>query len=253
MGKPERLRFSGDLRIVKDYDQLSDLTANLVAAIIRRTPTAVVGLPTGRTPLGFYKRLAALRRRGLDTSRLTAVCLDEYLGVGPGDPISLFGWLRRVALEPLGIPTAHILRLPSDEAEPQLACERFNTLLDRLGGFNIVVLGLGWNGHVAFNEPGSPRTAPARIVALQPGTIERNLAYWRGRRSLPGYGMTMGLRNILRAKRILLLVSGARKAQILAATLRGPITPTIPASQLRLGRLTVIADQSAARLLTRDG
>ncbi len=252
MGKRKRLSVTSGLRIVKDYDRLSHLTANLVAAIIRDTPTAVVGLPTGRTPLGFYKRLGALRRRGLDTSRLTAVCLDEYLGVSPDDPISLFGWLRRVALEPLGIPAARTLRLPSDAADPQAACGRFNRLLDRHGGFDLVVLGLGWNGHVAFNEPGSPRSASTRIVALQPGTMERNLAYWRGRRSLPGYGMTVGLRSILRARRILLLVSGARKAQILAATMCGPITSAIPASQLRLGRLTVIADQAAAKLLARN-
>ncbi len=251
MVKRQRLGDISDLRIVKDYDRLSDLAANLVAAIIRRSPRAVVGFPTGRSPLGFYKRLAALHRQGLATSRLTAVSLDEYLGVSPDDSISLFGWLRRVALEPLGIPAARALRLPSDAADPQAACKRFTRLLARHGGFDLVVLGLGWNGHVAFNEPGSLRSTSTHIVALQPGTVERNRAYWRDRRRLPRYAMTVGLRSILRAKRIFLLVSGARKAQILAATLRGPITSAIPASQLRLGRLTVIADQAAAKLLTR--
>jgi len=238
-------------KIVENYSRLSDLAAAIVAGTIKLTPEAVIGLPTGRTPLGFYQRLSALRKQGLDMSHLTAVCLDDYLGVGPDDPISLFGWLHRVALEPLGIPAAHILRLPSDDPEPQVACERFTKLLDRHGGFDVVVLGLGWNGHVAFNEPGSPRNASARIVALHPGTVKRNLAYWRGRRTLPGYGVTVGFRSILRAKRILLLVSGAQKARILAKTLRGPIDPTVPASQLRLGRLMVIADRPAARL-SRD-
>lgn len=248
MGRP-RPTARYRLRIVPDYNRLSEVAAGFVAAAVRRKPSAVIGLPTGRTPLGVYRRLAALRWQGLDTSRLTVVSLDEYLGVGPDNPISLFGWLRRAALKPLGIADSHILRLPADAAEPQTACAAFDRRLQRLGGFDLVVLGLGWNGHVAFNEPGSPPAARTRIVALQPGTIERNLGYWRGGRIVPSYGMTIGMRSILRAKRILLLVSGSRKARILAATLCGPITRAVPASLLRFGNLTVIADRHAAGAL----
>lgn len=246
--KPKRLT-SADVRIVEDYAQLSAIAAGLVAAVFRQKPAAVVGLPTGRTPLGVYKRLAALRREGLDVSKLTVVCLDEYLGVSPDAPISLFGWLRRAALEPMRIADGHVLRLPSYESEPQLACVVFDRRLDRTGGLDLVVLGLGWNGHVAFNEPGSPPTARTRIVALQPGTIERNARYWRGRGGIPAHGLTVGLRDILRAKRILMLVSGSEKARSLRAMLRGPITPVVPASLLRRGNLTVVADRHAAALL----
>ncbi len=238
-----------DLQIFQDYNRLSDAAAGMVASAIRRRPSAVIGLPTGRTPLGVYRRLTALCRQGLDTSCLTAVALDDYLGVGPDDPVSLFGWLRRVALTPLGIADSHILRLPAEAVEPQIACAAFDKQLQHFGGFDLVMLGLGWNGHVAFNEPGSPPTSRTRIVALQPGTIERNVGYWRGNHIVPSYGMTIGMVSILRAQRILLLVSGVGKARILAAALRGPISRAVPASVLRHGNLTVIADRHAARFL----
>jgi glucosamine-6-phosphate deaminase len=196
-----------------------------------------------------YRRLTAQRHRGLDTSRLTVVALDDYLGVGPDDPVSLFGWLRRAALTPLGIADSHVLRLPAEATEPLIACAAFDKRLQQVGGFDLVMLGLGWNGHVALNEPGSPPTSRTRIVALQPGTIERNVGYWRGGRIVPSYGMTIGLGSILRAQRILLLVSGVGKARILAAALHGPITRAVPASVLRRGNLTVIADRHAASFL----
>jgi glucosamine-6-phosphate deaminase len=105
---------------------------------------------------------------------------------------------------------------------------------------------LGWNGHVAFNEPGSPADAKTRIVALHRGTIERNRRYWRGR-AIPSYGITIGMQSILRAKYILLLVSGSQKARVLQTALEGPITPAVPASLLRRGHLIVLADRGAAQ------
>lgn len=181
---------------------------------------------------------------------MTAVCVDDYLGARPEDPISLFGWLRRVALRPLGIAPGRTLRLPAEVAEPQLACTEFDKRLQRLGDFDMVVLGLGWNGHVAFNEPGSLVNTMTRIIALQRGTVDRNRRYWRGH-TIPSHGITIGMRSILRAKRILLLVSGSQKAQVLEATLRGPITPAVPASLLRRGHLIVLADRAAAKYMTR--
>lgn len=181
-------------------------------------------------------------------SKMRAVCVDDYLGAHPNDPVSLFGWLRRVALRPLAIDPTRILRLPAEAAEPQLACVEFDRQLQHLGGFDLVVLGLGWNGHVAFNEPGSPIDASTRVVALQPGTIQRNRRYWRGR-AIPSHGMTIGMRSILRARRILLLVSGPQKARILEAALHKAITSSLPASFLRSGHLSVLADRAAATFL----
>jgi hypothetical protein len=131
VGKP-RPGARCDLQIVQDYNRLSDAAAGLVAAAIRRRPSAVIGLPTGRTPLGVYRRLTAQRHRGLDTSRLTVVALDDYLGVGPDDPVSLFGWLRRTALTPLGIADSHVLRLPAEATEPLIACAAFDTWLSAI-------------------------------------------------------------------------------------------------------------------------
>jgi len=238
-----------DLRIVDDYDALSDLAAEIFVAVVGARHGAVVGLPTGHTPLGLYRRLALLRRRGLDLSGLKVVCLDEYLGVGPSSPISLFGWLRRVAIGPLGIRESRVLRLPADDREPLLACAAFDRQLDRAGRLDLAVLGLGWNGHVGFNEPGSPPAARTRIVALQSGTRRRNGRYWAGRPDIPRYGVTIGLRDIIRAKHILMLVSGRDKARILQTTLQGPVTPRVPASLLRRGHLTVLADRPAAARL----
>jgi glucosamine-6-phosphate deaminase len=238
------------LSIATDAAALSEAAAAWMVRAVRGG-ARLLGLPTGRTPLGLYEALAARRRAGLDLSRVHVVSLDEYLGVGPEEPISLFGWLSRAALVPLGIPPERTLRLPADDVEPQLATRAVDRWLTRHGPMDAVVLGLGPDGHVAFNEPGAPADARTRVVALRRETVERNQRYWEGTARVPAFGMTIGLRDILGARRVLLLAAGAEKAAILSRALEGPITPEVPASVLRRTALTVIADRAAAARLRR--
>jgi glucosamine-6-phosphate deaminase len=229
------------IEIVADPAALAERAAAVVAATVRRKRSAVVALPTGRTPLGLYRRLAA---SDLDTSRIRVVSIDEYLGVAPTDPVSLFGWLERTVLVPLAIDPARVVRVAADDPDPARACRAYERRLAALGGLDLAVLGLGWNGHVAFNEPGSRPSSRTRVVALTPGTVERNRSYWQDR-APPARGVTIGLATLLAARRILLLAAGAEKAAILHAVLHGPISPSVPASLLRRGRLFVVADRAA--------
>lgn len=245
-----RLQIALAPQVVEDAEALADRAARTLASVLRRKKSAIVALPTGRTPLRLYERLAILRSEGLDTQRMRIVSVDEYLGVGPEDPVSLFGWLSRVALAPLGVTEDRVFRVPAEAQDLARKCRAFDRDLERRGGLDLAVLGLGWNGHVAFNEPGARATSPTRAVDLAAGTLERNRRYWGGSRELPARAVTLGMRAILGARRILLLASGSEKAVALALALRGPVTPRVPASLLRLGRLTVIADRSAASRLS---
>jgi glucosamine-6-phosphate deaminase len=231
------------LHVLPDEGALAERATAMVEAALRRKRSLVVGCPTGRTPLGLYERLV-----GSPADRMRAVALDEYAGIGPEHPRSLYGWLDRALLAPLGVDDARILRIEAEAEDRARACRAYDRRLAAWGGLDLCILGLGWNGHVAFNEPGSRATSPTRVVDLTEGTRARNRDYWEGGR-VPAQGVTIGLARILAARRILLLVSGSDKAAILAAALRGPMSPAVPASLLRRGRLTVLADRASAEHL----
>lgn len=210
--------------------------ADLIAAGVRRKPDLSVVVATGNTPMRTYAELARRVRAGqLDCSRVTAVQLDEYVGLDEDDPRALFGWMNKAFVEPLGI--TKVVRL----TEPQT----FEARLQDLGGLDLAVLGLGPNGHLGFNEPPSPPDAPTREVTLTPESLASNAAYW-GDLPVPGRAITAGMNVILAAKRCLLLVEGAHKRDILTRALDGPETPELPASFLRGANVTVLADAAAA-------
>jgi glucosamine-6-phosphate deaminase len=239
------------LLVVDDYQALSRAGADLVADVISSNPDARVVVATGRTPMGLYRELASRRAQGhLDTSRLRVFQLDAYLGLGPGDPRSLYGWMRRSFLDPLGISEALVVRLPGDAPDPEEACRAYDRALQAAGGFDLAVLGLGPNGHLGFNEPPCGPDAPTRVVSLTPQSVESNARYWGGPEQVPRRALTAGMAVLLAARRILLLAAGESKADILRRTLEGPITPDVPASYLQTAPgFTVIADRVAAGLL----
>jgi glucosamine-6-phosphate deaminase len=208
--------------IAANYHALSTEAARLIQDTLSSKPDAVLGLPTGRTPLGMY--------RELDLSGVTAFGLDEYLGVAPTDPRSFTAYLRKY----VGIDR---LRMPSTDYEREI---------ENAGGIDLLILGIGTNGHIAFNEPGSAFDSRTRVVELADSTIEPLRAVF-AEDELPRQGITMGIATILSARRIVLLASGADKAAALSAALRGPLAVECPASALRLHPdVTVIADQDAA-------
>lgn len=219
--------------------------AQLLAARLAERPQLTLCLPTGTTPLPVYERWPkAIAIRGADPGRATVVLLDEYLGFPPGHPARCDAVLRRTVLDRLE-PAPAFVTFDVDAATPEVAVRRFDDAIAAAGGLDLVILGLGTNGHVGMNEPGSGADAPTRVVTLAPSTREAAVRY--GADPPPTHGLTLGMAGILAAREIWLVATGAAKAAILARTLDGPPSPDVPASLLR-GHpgLRVIVDASAA-------
>jgi glucosamine-6-phosphate deaminase len=233
--------------VVEDSDELGRVGADLVAEVIAKNPTASIVPATGRTPMKLYATLAARRRAGaLETTPVTAVQLDEYLGLQSDDRRSLFGWMRRSFLGPLGVRDERVIRLPLDGDLPE-ACAAFDRALEAGGPIDLAILGLGSNGHLGFNEPPSGPASPTRVVELAPITISANAGYWGDAADVPATAVTMGMRHLLSARSIVLLVSGVGKRTIVHDALEGPVGPEVPASFLREadGDVTVVVDRAA--------
>jgi glucosamine-6-phosphate deaminase len=228
-----------------DYETLSVAGADILASALEAKPELSLVVATGETPMGLYREFASLRNRP-DTSQLRIFQLDEYLGLGPEDSRSLFGWMDRSLLGPLAIDRRNVVRLPGETLDPEEACRRYDELVQRAGGLDFAVLGLGPNGHLGFNEPPSGPDAPTRPVDLAEESIESNARYWGGRSLVPRRAMTAGMGVLLATRHILLVVSGARKRSILRRVLDGPAGSDVPASYLHVTRdVTVLADNAA--------
>jgi glucosamine-6-phosphate deaminase len=231
--------------VVRDADELDRAGADVVADAIAATPSASMTVATGRSPMGLYAQLAARRRSGrLETGAITVFQLDEYLGLAADDRRSLFGWMRRSFLDPLGVTDDRVVRLPTGGDIDQ-GCAAFDRTLAARGRLDLAILGLGRNGHLGFNEPPSGPETPTRVVELSPVTLEDNAGYWGEAAHVPSTAVTMGLRQLLRARRIVLVVSGAGKRAVLHRALEGPVGPDVPASLLReaVSDVTVIVDR----------
>ena len=235
------------IRVVEDADQLTQTGADLIAEAITTTPTASVVAATGRSPMGLYADLAVRRRSGLvDTTGITAFLLDEYLGLVQNDPRSLFGWLRRSFIEPLGVAGDRVVRLPLD-GDLREACAAFDRALVARGGLDLAILGLGTNGHIGFNEPPSTREAPTRVVTLSPATLQANSRYWGDAADVPTEAVTVGMGHLLSARAIVMVVCGESKRAIVHRALEGPVEAALPASFLQEADsdVTVIVDRAA--------
>lgn len=244
--------FVPDVRIAADQAAFSELSAAFFIASIEKLKAPLVVLPTGNTPLGMYDVLAtqyAGRRDLWDNMRFLA--LDEYAGLARNDSRLFSGWLCRVFLDRVGIPAANRTFFQSDAANRAQEIVRMETFLNDNGPVDLAVLGLGANGHLGMNEPGSPFDGSTRLITLTPETIKSGAAYWGSEAAVPREAYSLGLGGLLKAKEIMLLVNGAAKAGILAETLNGAVGPAIPATCLRTrGGVRVIADRDAAGKLT---
>ena len=224
-------------------EEVAAAAADRVADLLRRRPGAVVLLPAGATPVPLFAELVQRARAGrLDLAGARLFQLDERVGVGPDDPRSFAAFLRRHLLEPLGLDGE---LLDGSAPDPRAEIERHARSLEAAGGADLALLGIGTNGHVAFNEPGTPADAPGRVVELAEATRRGQAAEFDG--AGPAEGLTLGLRELTAARRVVILATGGGKAPVLARLLAGEAGETLPAAHLRGHReIVVLADRAAA-------
>ncbi|MBE3558107.1 MAG: glucosamine-6-phosphate deaminase [Ktedonobacteraceae bacterium] len=236
------------LIITESHQAMSKVAARLMADAINANPSLTMVIATGNTPLQAYRELAALRSQGqVNADQIRPFQLDEYKGVPSGDPRSLYDWSRNAFLIPLELPAERLVRLRGDTSDTEEACRRYDDAVEAAGGFDLSILGLGPNGHLGFNEPPSGPGDPTRQVRLTPATLRSNAGYWsEDEASVPREALTCGMKHLLTARQTLLLVSGAHKREILWKTVRGPVTPDVPASYLQqIPGVVVVTDRAA--------
>lgn len=225
------------MRIIhtENYEQLSQKTANIIAAQINLKPNSVLGLATGSTPIGTYSNLIKMCKSGdVSFADITTVNLDEYCGLTPDNPQSYRYFMNEHLFNHVNIDIEKT-NVPSGIAEDaQAECERYDALIESLGGTDIQLLGIGHDGHIGFNEPDSVFTKETHIVKLDQQTINANARFFDSIDDVPRSAVTMGMKAIMSAKKVILVASGKDKQAILHTALFGPITPTVPASILQL-------------------
>ena len=228
--------------------------AQRIAAALADNPRLVLGLPTGRTPVRFYHDLAALAEHGhADFSQATTFNLDEFLGLAADHAGSYRSFMNAHLFSRVRIAKERINFLNGAAPDPVAECRRYEAAIAGAGGIDIQILGLGANGHIGFNEPGPELQPRTHRVVLTPETRRANAALFAGDPSaVPAEALSMGMATILQARSIVLLATGRSKAHCIAAALRGPITPQLPASFLQLHHdVEVMLDAAAAAELER--
>jgi glucosamine-6-phosphate deaminase len=237
--------------IVPDAKAGGGLIAETIAALIARKPDALLGVATGSTPLPIYRALAErVAGGGLDVENLRVCQLDEYVGLPQGHPESYRSVIAREVLEPLGLGLERFLGPDGTSSDIPAACAAYDAALAAAGGVDLQILGIGTDGHIGFNEPCSSLASRTRIKTLTPQTREDNARFFDSLDEVPHHVITQGIGTILEARHLVLLATGAGKAEAVAATVEGPLAALVPASALQLHpHATVVADEAAAAQL----
>ncbi len=239
--------------IQTDPESASRRAARFIADLVRRKPDCVLGLATGSTPLPTYRELIRLHREeGLDFSQVTTFNLDEYVGLPPTHPQSYRHFMQESLFNQLNIP-AEKTHVPDGLAQDfPAACSEYEEQIKKAGGIDLQLLGLGADGHIAFNEPGSSLGSRTRLKSLTSETIRDNARFFGSEDQVPRLAVTMGVGTILESRGCLLLAFGEHKSAAAKATVEGPVTAQITASALQFHRDAIcIFDEGAARQLER--
>ncbi|MCD6235654.1 MAG: glucosamine-6-phosphate deaminase [Thaumarchaeota archaeon] len=237
--------------ITKDYWEMSRLAARIIADVIRSKPNIVLGLATGGTPEGCYRELVRMHKEeGLDFSQVITFNLDEYVGLPLDHPQSYHHYMDVHLFNHVNIKRENI-HIPDGTAEDlEKHCREYEEAIKKAGGIDLQLLGIGRNGHIGFNEPGSPFNSRTRVVKLTETTRRDNARFFGSLDEVPTHAITMGLATIMEARKILLLASGLNKAEAVAKAVEGPKTPDVPASILQdHPDCTFIIDREAASKL----
>lgn len=243
------------LVIIKDnYDEVSKEAAKIVAQKIRKKPDVVLGLATGSTPLGLYKELIRMHQNeGLDFSKVTTFNLDEYIGLPPSHNQSYHYFMQENLFKHINLNPRYI-HVPHGMADDiDTFCEWYENEIKKYGGIDIQILGIGGNGHIAFNEPGSSLGSRTRIKTLTNKTIQDNARFFESTEKVPRYAITMGIGTIMDAKELILLANGLGKADAVKSSVEGSITAMCPASIIQMHqKATVIIDSDAGSKLSEN-
>jgi len=235
------------VRIHPDTETAAVAAAAEILAAIAARPSLVLGVATGRTMEPVYARLAAAAAQGAAFGEIELFALDEYVGLAPGHPAAFRSYLERRVLEPLRIPPERLHVPDGTSIDPAGEAQRYEARMRAAGGIDLQLLGLGRNGHIAFNEPGSSFASRTRVVRLARSTRQDGRSALPAGMEPPRAGITMGVGTILEARRLLLLATGAAKRPAAEALCFGPVSPACPASALRLHPdVTVLLDRKAA-------
>ena len=237
-----------EILVQENAEQMSKVAARLVARVLNAKPNAVLGLATGSTPLGLYRELVRMHKdEGLDFSQVTTFNLDEYVGLNQNHNQSYHYFMHENLFKHINIPKQNI-HIPSGTTENYEAfCAWYENRIEECGGIDLQILGIGSDGHIAFNEPTSSLGSRTRIKTLAKQTIEDNARFFNSPQEVPIYAITMGVGTIMEARKLILLANGKSKAAAIAAAIEGPVTSMITASALQFHHDAVcVLDKEAA-------
>ena len=242
-----------EIIITPDYEQMSKTSAQLIAREIQRKHDLVLGLATGDTPIGTYKELVKIHKEeGLDFSKVTTFNLDEYVGLAPLHKNSYNLFMRENLFEHINVNPENAYVPQGNTDDPEEFSRWYEEQIKKAGGIDLQVLGIGGDGHIGFNEPGSSFASRTRVKALDRQTIEDNSRFFEKEEDVPRFAITTGIGTILEAKKILLIANGEKKADVCAKFIEGPVSSQITASALQLhSYVTIVLDEAAASKLTR--
>ena len=231
----------------KDYKDMSRKAANIISAQVIMKPNCVLGLATGSTPIGTYDQLVEWYNKGdLDFSEVTTVNLDEYKGLPRTNDQSYYYFMHQHLFDRVNIDPERTNVPNGMEPDAEKECGRYEELIRSLGGVDLQLLGLGHNGHIGFNEPGEAFEKETHCVDLTESTIEANKRFFASADDVPKQAYTMGIKTIMQAKKILIVVNGENKADLVERAFFGPVTPEVPASILQLHNdVTLVGDEAA--------
>lgn len=237
------------MRIIKaqNYDQMSRKAANIISAQVIMKPDCVLGLATGSSPLGTYRQLIRWYEKGdIDFSECYSVNLDEYVGLDIQDEQSYVYFMHHNFFDAINIPESHTFIPNGKNADAETECAEYDARIASLGGIDLQLLGIGTNGHIGFNEPDSFFAKGTHCVELADATIQANRRFFRDISEVPRRAYTMGICDIIQAKKVVMIASGESKAEIVRRAFTGPVTPQVPASVLQLHPdFTLVADEAA--------
>lgn len=241
--------------IVKEnYDEMSKAATNIVAGQLYIKPDSILGLATGSTPEGLYKNLVKVHETvGLDFSKVVTFNLDEYYNLPRENPQSYHYFMNEHLFSKVNINLENTYIPDGMTEDLDIECKNYDDLIEKMGNIDLQILGIGQNAHIGFNEPDIKFEATTHLVKLDDETIEANSRFFKSKEEVPEYAISMGIKNIMLAKKIILLASGENKAEAIYKTVLGSVRPDAPASILQLHRdVVIILDKDAAKLLPEN-